>query len=279
MHPFIKVAFLIFTIFIATSCRKDKITTKKPIGSDKALPIYNQAYQENYDADKIPDIIAEAKSAYVLIDPFMDDVHTKIAEIKANNNQVGAYISAGTGEDWRADFDQLKPFLVNQQWGEWAGEYFVKETTTGILDIMKVRIDSMASWGCDWVEFDNMDWVYDDEYRSTYGFTVTLEDGHDYIQALCDYTHQKGMKCMAKNMTEGFEGFDGALYESYSDEKNWWDVAGAKNFLAAGKLVIINHYDESDCHGVYKEYMDIYGNDVSYICEDSKLKKYIHYNN
>ena len=101
-------------------------------------------------------------------------------EIKAIGNEVGAYISIGTGEDYRSDFSQLQAFLVNEQWGQWPCEYFVNETTTGVLAIMKARIDSLASWDCDWVEFDNMDWVFDDDLREQYNFQVTIDEGIAY---------------------------------------------------------------------------------------------------
>ncbi len=254
------------------------IANEKPSGSEKAIPVYNQAYQENYEEDKIDDIIQYAKKAYVLIDPFQDNIPASINAIKAAGNEVGAYISIGTGEDWRDDFAEMQPYLVSKQWGQWAGEYFVDETTTGILSIMKARIDKIADWGCDWVEFDNMDWVDDDDLRSEYGFHVTKAEGIAYYQALCEYVHAKGMKCMAKNTVDGANDFDGVLYESYPDDKNWWDVAGAKSFLNAGKLTIINHYNESDCDQVYRDYMAIYGPDLSYICEDKASKRYRHYN-
>lgn len=254
------------------------IVTEKPEGSEKAKAVYNQAYQENFNEDKIDDIILNARNAYVLVDPFQDHVPASIAAIKAEGNEVGAYISIGTGEDWRDDFAAMEPFLVSQQWGQWAGEYFVDETTTGVLVIMKARIDKIAAWGCDWVEFDNMDWVDDDDLRAQYDFHATKAEGVAFYQALCDYVHLKGMKCMAKNTVDGADDFDGALYESYSDEKNWWDEGGAKSFLTAGKLVIINHYNESNCDQVYADYMAIYGSDLSYICEDSGEQKYVHYN-
>ncbi|HFB99969.1 MAG TPA: hypothetical protein ENJ53_04110 [Phaeodactylibacter sp.] len=272
---FLLISILLFSF----SCKKDSTqNTEKPKGSDNAKPIYNQAYQENFEADKISDIIANAKNAYVLLDPFENDVATAIAAIKANGNEVGGYISIGTGENWRADYSQLEPFLVSQQWGQWAGEYFVKKTTTGIIPIMKARIDSMAVWGCDWVEFDNMDWVFDDDYRTQYGIEATQQEGIAYYQELCDYVHERGMKCMAKNMTEQAADFDGVLYESYDDEKNWWDIEGAKSFLNAGKLVIVNHYNESNCNQVYTDYMNQYNSDLSFICEDRMLEKYVHYN-
>lgn len=265
-----------------TSCGGDSDTPapqiEKPTGSDKALAVFNHAYNENYDADKIDQIILNAKNAYVLIDPFQEKVPESIAKVKVNGNQVGAYISIGTGEDWRSDFADLKPYLASKQWGEWPGEYFVNKTTTGIMDIMKTRIDKIADWGFDWVEFDNMDWGLADEVRNEYNLEVTKEESIAYFQQLCDYVHEKGMKCMSKNFVEHAEDFDGVTYESYHDDKNWWDKSGAQSFLDAGKVVVIVHYNESNCNQIYADYIKTYNNDISFICEDRNLKKYVHYN-
>jgi len=268
-------------VFLVVGCgssvKKDDLNNISPV-NHKPVAVYNQAYQENYAADSITDIIAHAKDAYVLIDPFEDNVFQDIPKIKTHNNQVAGYISAGTGEDWRDDFNDLKPYLTTKEWPQWKGEYFVSETTTGILTVMKKRIDKMADWGLDWVEFDNMDWL-DEESRVTYELNATVEEAQTYINALCNYTHSQGMKCMAKNTVDGFAQFDGVLYESYHDEKNWWDTEGTKNFLTAGKLVIINHYNESDCDAVYVEYKNFYNTEkLSFICEDIATKKYKHYN-
>ena len=246
------------------------------LSASQATPVYNQAYTENFDGDSIADILANARNAYVLIDPFPTGIAAHISAIQAKNNEVGAYISIGTGEDWRADYAAMQPYLVTKQWAQWAGEYFVNKTNTGILPIMKARIDQIAIWGADWVEFDNMDWVFDDDYRSTYGIAATEAEGISYYQALCDHVHLKGMKCMAKNMVESAGNFDGVLYESYDNEKNWWDVPAAQAFSNTGKLFIINHYNEANCDQVYSEYNSIYSN-LSFICEDSNLKKYKHY--
>jgi len=269
-------AYLILFIACDTASQETEDIIDKP--NTEAIAIYNQAYNENFDADKIDFILEKAANAYVLIDPFQDDIANSIAAIKANSNEVGAYISIGTGENWRDDFETMKPFLVSKSWDEWDGEYFVNTTTTGIIDIMKARIDKIALWGCDWVEFDNMDWIDDDDLRNKYNFQATKTEGITYFQELCNYVHQKGMKCMAKNTVENASIFDGVLYESYTDEKNWWDESGAQSFINAGKLVIINHYNEKNCDAVYEEYKNIYGNTISYICEDANMKKYKHYN-
>ena len=267
---------LLSLFFVVFSCNSDEITSQNP--NSTAIPVYNQAYIENYNADTIDYIIANAKNAYVLVDPFENNVVPFIATIKSNGNEVGAYISIGTGENWRADFAAMQPYLVSTAWGQWPNEFFVNSTTTGIIDIMKARIDKIAAWGCDWVEFDNMDWVYDDALRITYGYQVTQAEGIAYYQELCNYVHSKGMKCMAKNLVKNASNFDGVLYESYNDDKNWWDVAGAQSFVDAGKLVIINHYNETNPNQVYQEYKNIYGNSISFICEDRNLQRYVHFN-
>ena len=244
----------------------------------KAIPVYNQAYQENYKSDTIAGILLKARHAYVLIDPFEENAREHITSIHSNGNEIGGYISAGTGEKWRDDFDQLKPYLTDKSWPEWPGEFFVSEVKTGILPVMKKRIDKMAAWGLDWVEFDNMDWL-DTESKKEYGLSASVSAAKSYINTLCDYTHSKDMKCMAKNTVEGFENFDGVLYESYNDDKNWWNHAGMQSFLKTGKPVIINHYHESDCDAVYAEYKALYHSDaISFICEDTAQHKYRHYN-
>ncbi|MCF6181762.1 endo alpha-1,4 polygalactosaminidase [Lutibacter sp.] len=272
------ISSIVLVFFVILSCNKNNNIKEDISQPSKAIAVYNEAYQENFEADKIADIIKNAKNAYVLVDPFQDGVAASISEIKSKGNQVGAYISIGTGETYRDDYSAMKPYLINTPWGQWPNEYFVNATNSGIIDIMKARIDKIANWGCDWVEFDNMDWIYDDNLRATYNFQVTQAEGVAYYQELCDYVHQKGMKCMAKNTVENASNFDGVLYESYNDDKNWWNQSGAQSFLDAGKLVIINHYNETNCGKVYSEYKKIYNDDLSFICEDANLKKYVHFN-
>lgn len=272
----LRIAFFTSLISLLISCDAKQDSTASP--TNLAIAVYNQAYQENFEADKIVDILKNAHNAYVLIDPFTDQNHISIPAIQANGNQVAVYISIGTGETYRSYFDLMQPFLVTTPWSQWPEEYFVNSTTTGILDLMKLRIDQLAIWGCDWVEFDNMDWIFDEDLRSFYGFEVTEEEGIAYYQELCDYVHQKGMKCMAKNTVVNASNFDGVLYESSTDEKNWWDAIGAQSFLNAGKLVIINHYNETNCGQVYSEYKGIYNDHLSFICEDANLQRYVHFN-
>ncbi|MDO6515724.1 endo alpha-1,4 polygalactosaminidase [Zobellia uliginosa] len=274
----ILLTVLIACVQVACSDKDDTIVAEETVGNTGAIAVYNHAYIENYTPDQVGEIVLNAKEAYVLLDPYEDGVIESIPKIKANGNQLAAYISIGTGEDWRDDFDDLKPYLTTEQWNEWPGEYFVNNTTTGIVDLMKSRIDQIADWGFDWVEFDNMDWALYEDAREAYGLEVTKEESIAYFQELCAYVHKKGMKCMAKNFVENAENFDGVTYESYHHEKNWWETSGAQSFLEDGKLVIIVHYNESNCDQVYSDYTNLYNKDLAFICEDTRVKKYVHYN-
>lgn len=240
--------------------------------------VWNQAYQENGSADPLDTILDKAENAYVLLDPFTADVRTRLAETvrKLHNrgNDVGAYISIGTGEEWRDDFPELRPHLADRPWQQWAGEYFVSTPNNAVLNTMKRRIDKVSDWSFDWVDFDNMDWVFDDELRIKYAIDAAPGEAIAYFRSLCAHVHTKGMKCMAKNTVRGAEIFDGVTYESYVDDLNWWDNDGASHFLTAGKQVIIVHYNEPNCASVYARYRDIYGQGISFMCEDPHYNGY-----
>lgn len=253
-----------------------------PTQPSRAVPVWNQAYQENYESDSISDILANARGAYILVDPYKSEFDADgaglVERLQANGNEVGAYVSVGTGENWRDDFDQLKPHLVSEEWDEWEGEYFVSTPNEAVLSVMKARIDFFADLGMDWVEFDNMDWASDQEYSDEYGIAASPEDGIEYYQKLCAHVHSRGMKCMAKNTANGVGMFDGVTYESYHDEKSWWDQSGAERFLSEEKLVVIFHYNERNCTGVYQDYVDVYGPDLSFACESRTQREFIHFN-
>lgn len=267
-----------------STAETDTETSSNTTIREQPMCVYNQAYQENWEKDSISFILSNAKNCYVLVDPFGENEDTEITnaipKLKENGNVVGCYISSGTCENWRADFSEMKSHCVDTSWGQWEGEYFVDQprNNSALLDLMFARIDKMASWGCEMVEFDNMDWAFDEGYRAEYKFGATAQDGIDYNNALCDYTHSLGMLCMAKNTRQGAANFDGGTFESYDDDKNWWDPEHLLGFLRADQPGIIIHYNEANCIGVYNDYQKEYGGDLSFICESADAKAYVHFN-
>ena len=228
--------------------------------------VWNHAYIEHGSNDSISAIISGAQGCYVLLDPFEANSGTisqKIELIKQKDNLVGCYISSGTCEPWRDDMNPL-PDFCGEYWPEW-DEYYI-DVDEEALSVMKERINKMATWGCEMVEFDNMDWNEDQE-------------AIDYNNALCTYARSKGMACMAKSTTGGSEDFDGFTVESYPDDKDWWSARDMHDMLAKGGIGLIVHYDENSqnaCQNVYNNYVNKYGDKLSFIC--SNRSKYFHFN-
>ncbi len=247
-------------------------------GLPQPVCVWNEAYQENYAADTVAEILAGARNCYVLVDPFADGgARAAIAQMQQLGNTVACYISVGTCEDWRDDYAAMKPYCVSQQWGDWPGEYFIDRTDTGVVALMEARIDKMAAWGCDLVELDNMDFAFDPAYRSQYGITATAAEGEAYNRTLCAYMHDKGMGCMAKSSARGAADFDGLTVESSQDDMDWWSASEMTGMLSAGKPGIVVHYDETDCTKVRAQYQAKYGDELSFVCEDRALRRYRHF--
>lgn len=101
-----------------------------------------------------------------------------------------------------------------------------------------------------------MDWLQDSEYRQEYGSTPGMEfpsvsEGRIYNEALCSYARQVGLLCMAKNTgatpfpeeDAGGGSMDGATFESYPEELNWWSNSYLQGFLDRNQPVVIVHYN------------------------------------
>lgn len=239
--------------------------------------VWNHAYQENWEADGIQDILRNARNDYVLLDAFDDpEARSAIPALKAGGNTVAIYISVGTGEDWREDFDTLRPSLVEKAWGAWPGEYFIDRVDETVLGVMKARIDAAAAWGADYIEFDNMDWAFDSRARRRYQFHVSEVESLRYVNALRNYAEERGVLCMAKNMVKGAEDFAGVTYESWSDEADWWDSSDLIKFLAEEKLCIIFHYGEKHPDEATAFYRERYGGNLRVLVESRSTRSYVH---
>ncbi len=192
--------------------------------------VWNAAYQENTAADSVDAILSGAQGCYVLLDP-MDDpaAAAAIPELKDKDNTVGCYVSVGTCEEWREDFEQVRGYCLDSEWPEWPGEYFVDDPD-GIFASMVARVDALADFGCDMVEFDNMDFFWEVD-------GVSENAGNAYDVELCEVVREAGMGCMAKNYRPGGDdGFTGGTFESSPDELDWWEHEHLQSFVDAGQL-------------------------------------------
>ena len=248
---------------------------KKQTENTKISCVYNQAYTENGEADSLDDILQHARGCYVLVDPF-DMTASQLQKLPAiaKQNTLSCYMSIGTAEEWRDDFTSLKDFAIDDQWDEWEGEYFLNELSDEVVNIMKARITKMANDGCEFVEFDNMDWA-DENNIETYHLDIIREDSHNYARKLCTFAHTKGLQCMAKSTNFDDAIFDGLTVESYSNNKNWWADNELKGVLWRGDVGLVVHYDEQNCESAEQYYKSIYGDKLLFLCE-KKGGNYVH---
>lgn len=247
-----------------------------PVVPESATCVWNQAYQENTVPDVVADILAGARGCYVLIDPYDSEAaRDAVAELKDAGNLVGCYISVGTCEEWRDDYDDLRDAgaCTDVEWPEWPGEFFVRDASAA-LPLMLARVETLAGWGCDYVEFDNMDWAEDPD--PAYQIAVSPGEAQDYYNGICDRVRGEGMRCMAKSSLAGAIGFDGLTVESQPRDLDWWETADLVGMLEAGGLGIVIHYGESDCVGRAAEYRAIYGDLLSFLCENPASGGYLH---
>lgn len=272
-----KFNVLLLCLLLFTTIPSEGTVQEENFEIIKPSTAYNHAYQENYATDTVTNILNSAVNSYVLLEA--DEVTVDdIAAIKKNQNLVSAYISIGTAEKWRDDFDSLKAYCTQNQWAEWQDEYFFQTLHYYVTETMKKRIDKVADMGFDWVEFDNMDFAFDDINSIRYGIHVPKEDAIKYYQNLCDYAHEKGLKVMAKNTFRGIDNFDGITLESYDYLFNWWPNEDLISWLDTGKLALVVHYDDENPPQSYLSYKGTYGENLLIIIESKILKSYVHFN-
>jgi len=239
--------------------------------------VWNGAYAETVAPDTVAAMRDGARDCHVLVDPFDADdgpsVREAIGPLQDAGNTVVCYVSVGTCEDWRDDFDVLAPHCASEAWSAWPGEYFVADPER-VAPIMRARMDRAAAWGCDRVEFDNMDFASEAE---RYALPVTPAEADAYVGELCDHVRGLGMGCMAKNgRPGGVDGFTAGTFESYGTALDWWSHDALQSFVDAGQPALIMHYADRRCDDVTRWYRLRYGAGVSVLCEDPRTGTYRH---
>ena len=123
--------------------------------------------------------------------------------------QVWCYISAGTIEDWRPDYDAFTAAdatrvaageepLIGHEYVEWPGEYWLNpRAATALMPLIHARLAMCADKGFDMVEFDNMD-GYDNET----GLEISRADAVAFAIALSEAAEVHGLAPILKNTPE-----------------------------------------------------------------------------
>lgn len=170
----------------------------------------------------------------VLVDLFDDEIagvaaDTKMAELLNDDHIVMCYMSAGTAEDWRPDFDDFKNLSMTQP-ANWPSEFYLDISRTDeLVALMATRLEYAVQKGCHAIEPDNVDCYSNSEcysglssdfdtslYKNKAAYAKALEI--TYVQALATKAHDLGLSIVLKNAGEIVDDvesyFDGVLTEN-----------------------------------------------------------------
>lgn len=114
---------------------------------------------------------------------------------KAAGAKVMCYISAGSAENWRDDFQQFPKSVVGKAYEGWPGEWWLDtRNIQALAPIMRARIAACAEKGFDVLDPDNIN-----GYENDTGFNITRWHSIEYIEWLANLAHEYGMAFSLKN--------------------------------------------------------------------------------
>lgn len=169
--------------------------------------------------------------------------------IHDNGAMAVCYLSAGTAEDWRSDFDDLHPDYTGNESEEWGGEWFIDYTNPEVLDVMEARIEMCAEKGFDAVEWDNVD-IYGYPTGTT-GLSLSYSDQLEYNTWLANQTHARGMSVALKNDADQVDDLVGLFDFAIVEECHEYEECGSYSpFIESDKAVFACEYESFDCEDV-----------------------------
>ena len=174
-----------------------------------------------------------------------DTAASQIAELQADGRVVLCYFSAGSGENWRPDYDRLPPATLGEPLDGWEGERWLdirapSGANTAVRDVLLARLDLAAERGCDGVEPDNVT-----AWENDSGFPIDEADQVDFNRWLAAAAHDRGLFVALKNAgpiaPQLVDVFDLALNEECHALDECEEF---RPFLDAGKPVLNVEYAE-----------------------------------
>lgn len=114
---------------------------------------------------------------------------------KATGAKVMCYISAGSAENWREDFNSFPEHVVGNAYENWPGEWWLDTRDIDALaPIMRARMLACRDKGFDAIDADNVN-----GFENSTGFYISRQESIDYIRWLADEAHSLGMAFSLKN--------------------------------------------------------------------------------
>lgn len=167
-----------------------------------------------------------------------DTPQATIDVLKGQGKRVVCYFSAGSSENWRADFKQFAAADMGKALSGWPGERWLDTRSPNVRRIMQGRMDLAKSKGCDGVDADNVD-----GYTNAPGLPLTAATQLDYNLFLANEAHARGLAVGLKNDVDQIAqlatAFDFAVNEQCFQYK---ECASYAPFSTQGKAVFNVEY-------------------------------------
>lgn len=178
-------------------------------------------------------------TAFLELDAFGTSAGT-VAALRARGLRLACYVSVGTAETYRPDYDRLKP-LAGNRLASFPDERWLDVRAVGRLTpIMAARFRMCRDKGFESVGFDNVT-GYLPESRS--GFPLTKAHELRYLRRLAAEVHAQGLSIGINDsppvITELADTLDWVLNESCL---RFGECAALRPFIDRGKAVFVIEY-------------------------------------
>lgn len=163
-----------------------------------------------------------------------------IAAIRASGTRVICYFSAGSAENWRSDYPQLKRFR-GKPLGGWPGEWWLDIRSRNVRSVMAARLDLAVAKGCDAIDPDNVDGASNDN-----GLGLTRADSVAYLRFLAAEAHARGLSIGLKNALDLIPAVEGQFDFAVNEQCFVYDECQRLlPFIASGKAVFNIEYGKA----------------------------------
>ncbi|RUS60557.1 endo alpha-1,4 polygalactosaminidase [Pseudorhodobacter sp. E13] len=160
--------------------------------------------------------------------------------LRAAGTKVMCYVSVGTLETYRADFDAFPAKAIGKGLPDWPEERYIDIRHKAILPLMEQRFQKCKDAGFEGISPDNMD-----VYANESGFDLSEADAVAYVTALAQMAHGMGLLIGHKNAPD-LAGALSAQLDFVITESCWkWDFCDAyQSYTEAGKPIFDIEYTD-----------------------------------
>ncbi|MFK8081487.1 MAG: endo alpha-1,4 polygalactosaminidase [Granulosicoccus sp.] len=191
------------------------------------------------------------------VDVYAVDYTTSQASInaaKATGAKLMCYLSAGSAENWRPDFNQFPQVVVGNAYEGWPGEWWLDTRNIDALaPIMRARIQACKNKGFDVIDPDNVN-----GFENNTGFPISRADSIRYIKWLAAESHRNGMAFSLKNSETLVMELLGDIDMMQSESCfRWGNCVNASRLSAVDKPVFAVEYEEQIDRNDFRNACDV----------------------